>query len=1085
MAENCCGVKILDLDGKYKATGQEYLVVAEKDNNFKMPMEQIADTVVQQIIDNDTFKATVTEVYESPTPVAKVNLVDNEFQFSFGIPAGKQGDPGRDGKDGRDGIDGKDGSSGLPGIDGDTTRLVMAYKSTSENIKPATPTGGSWDYATNVVTYPEGWSGSDTNNLGYLWMSNATFSSNGTIVVPWSDPVCFSGKDGRDGVDGTNIEFVYKLTVTHLTKPNRPSGNTQASAMSDGWADHPTGVSEVYQCEWVSSHNLQQNGQWSSWSEPTIWAKWGVDGKDGDGVEYIFQRTRTGVPPIAITDNNPDQDEYIPDSAPGEEAWTNDPSGVNAEFQYEWVSKRKYDGDTHKWGNFSSPALWAKYGDNGQDGMGLRIMYARTTDSSVRPQNPDRKNINPGSSWGVGIPPTTGKEAIWAIQALVTYDNQLYLDPSLPEEEQGWQGPYLVSGVPGLDGNNFNYQVEVFKESSTQPDAPTSEDPYHPGNGWVLTPDMSTGIWWKCVALVQGETGTVIRWGAVVRISGQGFTVKGTLSSYDQLPQRDNQIGDAYIIDGNLWVWNGSEWVNAGKVQGANGNYYEYRFKRNASWETPPDLDKTQRYPTGWSNTAPALSDGKVLWATFALISGADNTLLENWCDPYYMTGMTGDNGGSGIPGVGFEVRYAKGDLKGPGNEAEAWSETMKKKRNPSGWSLDCPTLTQDDKYNYIWFIQARIVDGNLEGFWSKPNPLGGILVPDPIGKQPIAYPAGIFSSSTTYVNDGETMPYVYDTSDGNYYYLSEVTGSSGWMSSQHNNESPATNNGASWKKFEHYQAIYTDLLIAPNSLVGGAVFNNNLMFSQRGHDSSGADSTHYEKIQPDRPMHPNFSTLNPTDYFIPNMLLDFDNGDAYFCGGNVELLGSGDTMKMSMTSKTDNSKVELEPGSLRIERTGITSDTDDENFIFTVNKNGMKFDCRGSGFHDPLVINADGSGSLANGNIAWNADGKINEMILGDSSNRGIIKLSHGSFAGIEIPSSRNNQGNLVELYGNVGSKPAYGHLVLRQESSLPETKEASIVINPDYIAIIDGDYKVEISPKDGIKFYNGTRITKTYTTI
>nr|DAM18774.1 MAG TPA: Protein DOA1-like repeat structure, Nucleus, Ubl.9A [Caudoviricetes sp.] len=37
-----------------------------------------------------------------------------------------------------------------------------------------------------------------------------------------------------------------------------------------------------------------------------------------------------------------------------------------------------------------------------------------------------------------------------------------------------------------------------------------------------------------------------------------------------------------------MWVWNGSEWVNVGKVQGTDGNYYEYRFARNNSWEIAP-----------------------------------------------------------------------------------------------------------------------------------------------------------------------------------------------------------------------------------------------------------------------------------------------------------------------------------------------------------------------------------------------------------------------------------------------------------------------------------------------------------------
>nr|UVM98112.1 MAG: hypothetical protein [Bacteriophage sp.] len=87
-------------------------------------------------------------------------------------------------------------------------------------------------------------------------MSSATFSSKGTIVVPWSTPVRLTGADGHDGADGSNIEFVYKLTVTSLVTPTKPTGNSQTEAIRQGWTDHPTGISEEYQCEWVCSHNL-------------------------------------------------------------------------------------------------------------------------------------------------------------------------------------------------------------------------------------------------------------------------------------------------------------------------------------------------------------------------------------------------------------------------------------------------------------------------------------------------------------------------------------------------------------------------------------------------------------------------------------------------------------------------------------------------------------------------------------------------------------------------------------------------------------------------------------------------------------
>lgn len=985
MIQKCDGVKILDLEEKLEATGSEYIVTAEKGNNYKLPLESVADIV----IGNSKFKAAIKDVYESSTPTASVSLDKDQFLFSFGIPAGRTGDAGKDGKDGKDGQDGKDGIDGVPGIDGDTTRVVIAYKSTKSIERPDTPVGGSWDYDTNTITYPEGWSGSDSNPNGYVWMSTATFSSKGTIVVPWSTPVRLTGADGHDGSDGSNIEFVYKLTITSFVTPTKPTGNSQTEAIRQGWTDHPTGISESYQCEWVCSHNLQADGTWSEWEGPTIWSKWGVNGKDGDGVEYIYQRTKLPASPEEITDNNPDQDEYIPQSAPGKQPWTDDPKGVSEEFKYEWVSKRKYKGDTHKWGNFSSPSLWAKWGDDGQDGQHLRVMYTKTSGSDVKPRDPDRLNINPGSIWGVGMPTATGKEAIWGIQALVTFDNKLVIDESLPEDERGWQGPYLITGVPGLDGNNFNYQVEAFKQSSTQPEKPTSNDPYHPGDGWVLTPDMSTGIWWKCIATVQGETGTVIEWGAVIRVSGQGVVIKGTLDSTDDLPTEGNQIGDSWVIDGFLWVWNGSEWVNVGKVQGTDGNYYEYRFARNNSWETAPQLNAAERYPAGWSSTAPALSSGKVLWATFALINGGDNTLMEQWCDPYYMTGMTGDNGGSGIPGVGYEVKYCKGTETT--YTGEAWNDTMKWKREPTGWSTDVPELTNNDEYNYIWFIQCRVINDKMETAWSKPNPMGGIITPDPVGSQPIAYPMGIYSTSTPYINDGETAPYVYDTggdTEGNHYFFLKAVMT--WIGTQQNNESPGTDTSGAWEPLKNFEAIYTDLLIAPNSLVGGAVFNNNLMFSQRGKNSSGGDSSEYHLINTSDPM-------NTSNSFRPNFLLDFENGEAYFGAGGIHLAADSENSQLQLT--TSDTKLTLDGSGLSminntsglstvgtyIKKNNISQFTGD--YQFKLDSTGMHLGQAQSPFTEWFSV--DTSGNL-----------KLNDSItIGNTSDEHAI-INSGSFS-------------------------------------------------------------------------------------
>lgn len=1080
MIRKCDGVKILDLEEKLEATGSEYIVTAEKGNNYKLPLESVADIV----IGNSKFKAAIKDVYESSTPTASVSLDKDQFLFSFGIPAGRTGDAGKDGKDGKDGQDGKDGIDGVPGIDGDTTRVVLAYKSTKSIERPDTPVGGSWDYDTNTITYPEGWSGSDSNPNGYVWMSSATFSSKGTIVVPWSTPVRLTGADGHDGADGSNIEFVYKLTVISLVTPTKPTGNSQTEAIRQGWTDHPTGISEQYQCEWVCSHNLQTDGSWSEWSSPTIWSKWGVNGKDGDGVEYIYQITKLPASPKEITDNNPDQDEYIPQSAPGEQPWTDNPTGVSKEFQYEWVSQRKYKGDTHKWGNFSSPSLWAKYGDNGQDGQHLRVMYTKTSGSDVKPRDPDRLNINPGSIWSVGMPTATGKEAIWGIQALVTFDNKLVIDESLPEEERGWQGPYLITGVPGLDGNNFNYQVEAFKQSQTQPEKPTSNDPYNPGDGWVLTPDMSTGIWWKCIALVQGETGTVIEWGAVVKVTGQGVIIKGTLDSTDDLPTSGNEIGDGWVIDGFLWVWNGSNWVNVGKVQGMDGNYYEYRFARNNSWSSAPSLDQDTRYPSGWSSSAPALSDGKVLWATFAYINGSDNTMIEDWCDPYYMTGMTGDNGGSGVPGVGYEVRYCKGTETT--YTGEQWSDTMKRKRDPKGWSTDVPELVSGDEYNYIWFIQCRIINDELESgqYWSKPNPMGGIITPDPVGSQPIAYPMGIYSTTTPYINDGETAPYVYDTggdTEGNHYFFLKAVMT--WIGTQQNNESPGTDTSGAWEPLKNFEAIYTDLLIAPNSLVGGAVFNNNLMFSQRGKNASGGDSSEYHLINTSDPM-------NTSNSFRPNFLLDFANGEAYFGAGGIHLAADSENSQLQLT--TSDTKLTLDGSGLSminntgglstvgtyIKKNNISQLTGD--YQFKLDSTGMRMGQAQTPFTEWFGLNSDGSGQLAKGNITWNSSGEINELNVGDSTHGKVI-LAGDSFSGLRVPQSTDSDFYLIDIYGTQNQSPNSGNIYVRcsNGSQILISGNGSIYIQK----VLGSDtYTASLNPTEGLIFAKNNLTTKTY---
>ena len=69
--------------------------------------------------------------------------------------------------------------------------------------------------------------------------------------------------------------------------------------------------------------------------------------------------------------------------------------------------------------------------------------------------------------------------------------------------------------------------------------------------------------YWQVVA--QGSKGDK---GA----DGTSVKIKGSLDSESQLPAEGNEEGDGYLIDGNLYVWDGSKWINAGKIKGDKGD---------------------------------------------------------------------------------------------------------------------------------------------------------------------------------------------------------------------------------------------------------------------------------------------------------------------------------------------------------------------------------------------------------------------------------------------------------------------------------------------------------------------------------
>lgn len=228
------------------------------------------------------------------------------------------------------------------------------------------------------------------------------------------------GPNGSPGADGKSVEFVYYRTSNeneipgvHETQgsydgstpatedPDRndflPKATSDGFTLKDGtyWHDHPSGVTEELQCEWVgirtsdpyvSNNDGVVHNNWGSFNI-ALWSKWGKNGRDGDGIEYIFCRSNSNVfndvfgtgngkiinpATISVDDNGANskdgydfQDkvhEYIPTG------WSDDAAGVDADHKFEWMSKRKYQSSANggAWEAFSTPKIWANFSKDGE-----------------------------------------------------------------------------------------------------------------------------------------------------------------------------------------------------------------------------------------------------------------------------------------------------------------------------------------------------------------------------------------------------------------------------------------------------------------------------------------------------------------------------------------------------------------------------------------------------------------------------------------------------------------------------------------------------------------------------------------------
>ena len=668
------------------------------------------------------------------------------------------------------------------------------------------------------------------------------------------------------------------------------------------------------------------------------------------------------------------------------------------------------------------------------------FVFTRHSENPGRPSGGDYQNPIPTNTdiiWYDHVPP--GNEMPWMSSRIFSSDGEY------PQQNE-WSLPTYAADTADID--------IAFSSNTEKPNTPVSHGDHSGDDNWSNSADENT-IWMAISKMRNNEWSS---W-EINRIKGErgpmGYstTIRGSFSDINNLEAAYNlylagmsetaeeygllmplTIGDAYLVNGDLWVFHGTtveqlfttDWVNVGTIKGESGVVFELT---NDQIIIPVEPDGT--IDSDFSNPTTTL---KLYEGSSEIKSG-----VTYGCS---LSGVTISNGIATIPkdiltgidNVVFTAKYKENihsktchfvrssnayeldidnyvlsrDINGC---LTKHINIYPKKWNGSVWehyfegslSLECTHVDGSTDYDTVVLNGTHATipsDLNLDTFSNLTNisvsmEVGGTTISENIAvvadglpgqvtkgdDGPLIYPAGIWSSDEGYVLRSDRVPYVYDQTTEQYYvlnskhllkYFSEGYVIVGWSFT------PVSSyqNQPVWLTMESFDAIYANIGVFKEALVGSAVFYKDFMFSQDGYTklsgTGGQSTSEYWLFNPEDPFGENNS-------FYPNMCFNLKTGDMWIKRNTFTVQNNAVTLGgWSVT-----------PGALWVEGTPV-SENSDERFQIVFGSNlGLYF---GSTFNvlKYAGISIEGAAFFAKGYARFNNDGS--GYLGGTSADKAMI---------------------------------------------------------------------------------------------
>lgn len=734
----------------------------------------------------------------------------------------------------------------VAGKDGQYT--VFCY--TNSSIKPPKPTSSQIPPVDDNYTwymYPP----TRESKEVFTWMIQATVYADKSLSG-WTDPIRLTGETGEDGSDGTKLEFIYKVTSAS-DAPDKPDTSQQDDYIPFGWSDSPQGVSKDMMYEWVSQREKKAakigEGVWGEFSEPVLWSKWGEKGMDGDGYEYIFTRT-ADVDRVPQTPSSIQQNDYIPTISNGgskDYNWSDDPKGVNEDYKAEWTCKRvRTDG---VWSNFSTPALWSNWGEQGLSGGHYQYRWKI---SATKPSIPTDAAAS-GWSTNSELVPGDG-EYVWQIQRFANPDGTL----------TAWSNLIRLTGADGEDGKDGNSIEFIYTRNAdgSQPSTPASVNQAgHIPSGWTNHPSgVTASLMYEWVSQRYLDKSTQVwgNWstpGIWSRYSERGKDGDG----YEYIYRRfSNYVGGTSLAPGGQYYppanvdsseYQQDDYVPDGWTDNPTGPTdaikYEYvwtRKKENSKW---------QAWKTGalWSKWGDKGDQGD---------PGQDGSDGSDGADGYSIT-MSGAPA-SIRSSLGYlqttscTLRAIKTNSSGVTSQAygyfavyrysgSSWNKVSSSSSNQSSYTASWASDTYATKF---WFGFCTDTTPSPDSQWTvisyeAPVVYDGTNGSDADSSYTIMRDCGYWKSGITYYKAPATtaMNSSEYTKYENYQNMTVVdyvqyAGNTYLAKSTNTNQTPSSGSSY-WQQASKNNTLTVNNLLANNAKLGEFSFSNNIFTSSNG----------------------------------------------------------------------------------------------------------------------------------------------------------------------------------------------------------------------------------------------------------